>query len=103
MNDVDRLKLELASRAIRTMGPASPFWNCTICGAAYLTPIAFEHRPDCLLAGVKPPALALDTRSHHSAALQNGIMRDALVAIADLNHGTTGQAAMAALELVGRP
>lgn len=56
MSDVDRLKRELAARAIRTMGPRSPFWNCTICGAAHLTPADFKHKPECMLADEPLPA-----------------------------------------------
>lgn len=47
---IERLKLELSARAIRTMGPRSPYWNCTVCGAAGQTPVMFKHEPDCLLA-----------------------------------------------------
>lgn len=54
--EIARLKRELAARAIRTMGPRSPFWNCTVCGAAHLTPIMFKHKPDCLLADAPLPS-----------------------------------------------
>ncbi len=49
------LRRELAARAIRLMGPRSPYWNCTICGAAKMTPILFEHKPGCLLADTPHP------------------------------------------------
>lgn len=97
-----RLKRELAARAIRTMGPRSPFWNCTICGAAYLTPLAFEHKPYCILADERPSAIVSAVRSFYSLEVQHAIMRDALEAIAELNHGTTGQAARAALEAISK-
>lgn len=53
------LKRELAARAIRTMGPRSPYWNCTICGASQQTPLDFRHKAECLLADTPhPPAFS---------------------------------------------
>lgn len=98
------LRRELASRAVRLMGPQSPFWNCTLCGAAHLTPIAFEHKPGCIIASERPKALVSDggPQSFHSIEVQHAIMRDALEAIAELNHGTTGQVARAVLDAIAK-
>src|SRR5690348_2011487 len=68
------LKRELAARAIRTMGPRSPFWNCTMCGAAQQTPLCFKHKPECLLADEpNPPALVPQAahKAYHSIEAQH--------------------------------
>ena len=68
---IERLKTELSSRAIRTMGPSSPFWNCTICGAAHQTPACFKHKPDCLLADAPiPTALVPESRHKHFHSIE---------------------------------
>lgn len=67
-DEIELLRAHLASRAIRTMGPRSPFWNCTICGAAHLTPMHFQHKPDCLLADARlPVALWPEGRAQEQA------------------------------------
>ena len=98
----ERLRRELAARAIRTMGPRSPYWNCTICGAAHLTPLSFEHKPGCLLEGERPRVIVPESgpRYFYTIEVQHAIMKDALEAIAGINFGTTGIAARAALAVI---
>lgn len=38
----------LRHRAVRLMGPRSPFWRCCACSALQTTPIFFRHRHDCV-------------------------------------------------------
>lgn len=74
MNDLIEnatLKRELAARVIRTMGPRSPYWNCTMCGAAQQTPLGFQHKPECILADVpKPPALVVQRQHKHHYSIE---------------------------------
>lgn len=76
------LRRELAARAIRTMGPRSPYWNCTLCGAAKQTPLCFEHKPECLLATAPKPAALVPESQHkafHSIEVQHAQLLAALI------------------------
>ena len=46
----DKLRRTLEQHAVRLMGPRSPFWQCSYCQALSQTPIAFKHKPECLMA-----------------------------------------------------
>lgn len=78
---IARLQRELAARAIRTMGPRSPYWNCTLCGAANQTPVQFRHKVGCLLAYTPNPPVLVPESAHkhfHSIEVQNAQMTAAL-------------------------
>ena len=46
----EKLRRTLEQRSVRLMGPRSPFWQCEYCQALSQTPIAFKHKPECLMA-----------------------------------------------------
>lgn len=50
----ERLRRTLEARSVVLMGPNSPFWRCQYCQAMQTTPIAFQHKADCLLAKAQP-------------------------------------------------
>ena len=55
LDHAETLRATLESRSVRLMGPRSPFWRCEYCQAMQTSPIAFPHKPDCLLAGAPTP------------------------------------------------
>lgn len=46
----EKLRRTLEQHAVRSMGPRSPFWQCSYCQALSQTPIAFKHKPECIMA-----------------------------------------------------
>lgn len=85
----DRLRRELTARAIRTMGPRSPYWNCTMCGASQQTPIFFKHKPECILADEPNPSALVPEDQHkhfYSIEVQHAELLAALQAMLD-THG----------------
>lgn len=53
MVDAERyetLRRTLESHAVRLMGPRSPFWRCSYCQAMSQSPIAFKHKPECIMS-----------------------------------------------------
>jgi len=55
----EKLRRTLEQRSVRLMGPRSPFWQCEYCQALSQTPIAFKHKPECLMA-VSPAVRTLE-------------------------------------------
>jgi hypothetical protein len=52
---IERLRRNLEAHIVRNVGAngreyASPYWHCGFCRAIHQSPIAFEHKPDCMLA-----------------------------------------------------
>lgn len=50
-----QLRRNLEAYIVRNVGAdgreyASPYWHCGFCRASHQSPIAFEHKPDCMLA-----------------------------------------------------
>ncbi len=46
----ETLRRTLEQHAVRSMGPRSPFWQCSYCQAVKQSPIAFKHKPECIMA-----------------------------------------------------
>lgn len=46
----ETLRRTLEQHAVRSMGPRSPFWQCSYCQAVKQSPIAFKHKPGCIMA-----------------------------------------------------
>jgi hypothetical protein len=46
----EKLRRTLEQHAVRSMGPRSPFWQCSYCQAMSQTPTAFKHKPECIMA-----------------------------------------------------
>ena len=45
-----RLRAALEGRAVRLIGPFSPYWRCEYCDAQAQTPLNFPHDPTCILS-----------------------------------------------------
>lgn len=48
-DQIDKLRRQLETHAVRSMGPRSPFWQCIYCSAMQQTPLLFKHAPECIL------------------------------------------------------
>ena len=45
-----RLRAALEGRAVKLIGPFSPYWRCEICDAQAQSPLNFPHEPGCILS-----------------------------------------------------
>ena len=50
----ETLRRTLEQHAVRLMGPRSQFWQCSYCQALSQTPIAFKHKPECIMSAAPP-------------------------------------------------
>lgn len=47
----EKLRRTLEVHAVKNRG--GPFWRCEYCEAMSQTPIAFKHKPECLMASAR--------------------------------------------------
>ena len=47
---IECLRKTLETHAVKLMGQRSPFWRCQYCEALGQSPLAFKHKPECLMA-----------------------------------------------------
>lgn len=45
----ETLRRSLENHAVRSMGPRSPFWQCSYCQAIKQSPVAFKHKLECIM------------------------------------------------------
>ena len=45
-----RLRSALEGRAVKLIGPFSPYWRCEYCDAQAQSPLNFPHEPGCILS-----------------------------------------------------
>lgn len=73
------LRRTLESHAVKNRG--GPFWKCEYCQAMSQTPIAFAHKPECVIAATlapqqeaaRPFGEVLDEMDHEQAGLFSGV------------------------------